>query len=241
MPTPDPNYLLQKAGIDLPLIGLYDTADPEGFKPLVGPSKGKWACIFMFYNNWLKGKSLHLTPDNNGCGGVGTYLFGLTVRSRKDYIDFLQGDEGLKANPEAMGEWMDEKPPYMPANKNMIIGPLKEDHFEELKTITFLINPDQLSLLVTGAYYNQGPNEPARVKVPFASGCGLMGPFFEDLEKPQAIIGATDIAMRKYLPPDIIAFTVTKPMYEELCALDEKSFLNKPFWKDVVKKRSREE
>jgi hypothetical protein len=46
-----------------------------------------------------------------------------------------------------------------------------------------------------------------------------------------------DIAMRRYLPPDIIAFTVTKPMYEELCRLDKNSFLSKPFWKDLQKAR----
>jgi hypothetical protein len=50
------------------------------------------------------------------------------------------------------------------------------------------------------------------------------------LSIPQAIIGATDIAMRRYLPPDTLAFTVTRPMFEQLCALDEQSFLHKPFW-----------
>jgi hypothetical protein len=62
-------------------------------------------------------------------------------------------------------------------------------------------------------------------------------PLFEDLTVPQAIIGATDIAMRRYLPPHILAFTVTKPMYERLCALDERSFLYKQFWGDLRKAR----
>lgn len=54
---------------------------------------------------------------------------------------------------------------------------------------------------------------------------------------PQAIIGATDIAMRQHLPPDILAFTVTKPMFEQLCALDTRSFLHKPFWRNLRKAR----
>ena len=53
----------------------------------------------------------------------------------------------------------------------------------------------------------------------------------------QAIVGATDIAMRQYLAPELIAFTVTKPMFEQLCALDETSFLYKRFWQDLRKAR----
>ena len=37
--------------------------------------------------------------------------------------------------------------------------------------------------------------------------------------------------MRQHLPPDVLAFTVTRPLYEQLCALDDRSFLHKAFWK----------
>jgi len=59
----------------------------------------------------------------------------------------------------------------------------------------------------------------------------------EDVNIPQAIIGTTDIAMRQFLPPDILAFTVTKPMFKQLCELDDKSFLYKPFWRNLRKAR----
>jgi hypothetical protein len=61
-----------------------------------------------------------------------------------------------------------------------------------------------------------------------------------DLSKPQAVIGATDIAMRQHLPPDILAFTVTLSMFEQLCSLDEKSFLCKPFLRNLQKARSKQ-
>jgi hypothetical protein len=60
---------------------------------------------------------------------------------------------------------------------------------------------------------------------------------FEDLSLPQAVIGATDIAMRQWLDPDILAFTVTVPLFGQLCALDERSFLYKPFLKNLWKAR----
>jgi hypothetical protein len=232
-------YLVEKAGIKLPILGLYDTPDPSAFEPLVRPVEGRWACVFMFYQHWLKGESLHLTKENYGCGGAGTYMFGVKTQSRQDSINFLYAEEGLKASGELMGQWIDQAPTYTPKHANIIIGPMREDLYEYLKTVTLFINPDQLSLLVTGAYYRQGPPDPPLVTAPFASGCGLLGPIFNDMEASQAMIGTTDIAMRKFLPPDILGFTVTKRMYEQLCLLDESSFLDKPFWRDVVGARKR--
>jgi len=139
-----PALLIEKAGLTLPAIGLYDAPDASAFEPLVRPAEGRWACVYM---------------------------------------------------------------------------------------------PDQLSLFITAAYYYQGRPTPPRVTAPFASGCGQLGPLFEDLEQPQAMLSATDIAMRKYLPSDILAFTVTRPMYEQFCTLDEKSFLGKPFWRELKKAR----
>lgn len=234
-----PDYLLEKAGIDYPVIGVYDTPDPAPFEPLVKPAQGKWACLFMFFNSWQQGKSLHLTPDNHGCGGLGTYLFGIQTRDRGEYIDFLHGEEGLKASQGLTGEWIDHSTPYHPQHDHIVIGPLQGECYDQLKSVTFFINPDQLSLLVTGAHYFHSPSAPVSVSAPFASGCGLMAAAFEDMNRPGALIGATDIAMRKYLPHDVLAFTVTRPMYEELCNLDEDSFLDKPFWKKVQEKRAR--
>jgi hypothetical protein len=88
-----------------------------------------------------------------------------------------------------------------------------------------------------GAQYNSSPGDPLPVVAPFGSGCMELVSLFEDLRIPQAIIGATDIAMRQFLPPHILAFTVTTPMFEQLCELDEKSFLYKPFWKNLRKAR----
>ncbi len=51
--------------------------------------------------------------------------------------------------------------------------------------------------------------------------------------EPRAMVGATDIAMRKYLPQNTFAFTVTKPMFEQLCGFDGNSFLHQSFWNDL--------
>ena len=93
------------------------------------------------------------------------------------------------------------------------------------------MNPSQLSLLITGCEYHNASVDAPSVMASFGSGCGQLAALLGDLDVPKAMIGATDIAMRQHLPPSILALTVTKPMFQQLCELDETSFLHKSFWK----------
>jgi len=237
MTQPDPAYLISRIGLTIPLIGFYDAPDTSPFEPLIKPEPGKRACIFAFYRQWLQGKSLHITKEISGCRGAGHWVFNKVTWSREDFVKFLADDEGLKASHALMNKWLDYNQPYRQEYPNILIGPLREDQYTYLKTITFFVNPDQLSALMLGAQYNSAPSDPPPVIAPFGSGCMELVPLFQDFNIPQAIIGATDIAMRQYLPPNILALTVTKPMFKQLCALDEQSFLYKPFWKRLRKAR----
>jgi hypothetical protein len=227
---PDPTSLLTIAGIETPAIGFYDAPDPYPFEPLVRPPSGERACIFGFYAQWLQDQSLHITKNRSGCRGAGYWLCGVETLSRRDFVEFLVDDEGLKASHELMNRWLDHRRPYQQENPHILIGPLRDGQYEHLKTVTFLVNPDQLGLLLLGAQYHSDPEDPPPVSARFGSGCMQLVTLFEDLDIPQACIGATDIAMRHYLPPDILAFTVTKSLFERLCALDERSFLYRRFW-----------
>ena len=237
MQQPNPTNLIKQIGLIVPLVGFYDAPDVLPFEPLIRPKPSKRACVFAFYSQLLRGKTLHITEDNAGCGGACHWLFNQETRSREDFIDFLVDEEGLKASHELMDKWLDHNKPYKPDNPNILIGPMKEGQYKYLKTVTFYVNPDQLSALMLGAHYNNAPGDPQAVIAPFGSGCMELLPLFEDLNIPQAMIGATDIAMRQHLPPDILAFTVTKPMFQQLCELHEHSFLYKPFWSNLRKAR----
>jgi len=239
--TYDTNRLLERLRIRLPLIGFYDSPDILGFGTVVEPDSGRHVCVFEFFRDWLLGKTLRITRDNFGCGGAGTALCGVNTRSRQDYVSFLVDGEGLKENHDIMGEWIDKRKTYHQKNPNILIGPLVDCKKEYLKTVTFFVNPDQLSALVIGAHYRHRPGEPPPVLATFGSGCMQLITPFDDLSAPMASIGSTDIAMRSYLPSDIMAFTVTVPMYEQLISLDENSFLNKPFLKNLWKARGYKE
>ena len=231
---PDPAILRKKLDIKLPLIGFYDAPDPAIFKPLVTPKEND--CIFSFYKNWLRGETLHSTRESYGCGGAGSCLWRIQARPRKEFIKFLVDDEGLKVSGKLMERFIDSTTSYRAENAHIFIGPLKEEGWPYIKTITFLVNPDQLSALMIGAQYHSAPEDPPPVIAPFGSGCREFIPF-KDFNMPQASIGATDIAMRQHLPPDILALTVTKPMLSRLCKLDERSFLYKPFLQRLQKAR----
>jgi hypothetical protein len=232
---PDPSRLLGALELTRPLVGFYDAPDPAPFTPLVEPVRGaaRGACVFDFFRRWEGGETLHLTRDNYGCGGAGRALCEAATRSRDDFIDFLWREEGLRASRELMAAWVDHSPVYVMRHDHILIGPLRPEQFRHLRTVTFWVNPDQLSILQQGAYHGHAWGEPPAVIVPFGSGCMELVVTFDDLTRPQAAIGATDIAMRDQLPRDLLAFTVTVPMFERLCALDDDSFLHKGFLRDL--------
>ena len=237
---PDPSNLITQIELRVPLLGVYDSPDTRGFEPLVAPEPGKHMCIFCFYENWLKGESLLITKDNFGCAGAGNCLCNVQTRTKEDLVKFLKDGEGLKATHEIMNKWVDKRKPYEQEHPYLIMGPLKEDKYDLLKTVSFFVNPDQLASLIIGANYRSVPGDVPAVIAPFGAGCMELLPLFDDLHVPQAMIGATDIAMRQHLPADILLFTVTKPMFEQLCDLGQESFLFKPFLKNLKKARAKD-
>lgn len=226
---PDADKLLQISGITTPLIGFYDVPDKKPFEPFIEPKH----CLFSAYTNWHEGKSVLVSKEQFKCPGAGYWLCEVASMPRDKFVNFLTKKEGLKSSMDIMNKWLDNQKTYQQIHPFIVIGPLKKDQYEYLRTVTFFVNPDQLSLLMTGAEYHNAGIDHRQIIAKFGSGCSQLAALFDNFESPKAIIGATDMAMRQYLPPDILALTVTKPMFEQLCGLDENSFLFKPFWKKL--------
>lgn len=231
------SYLIKQIDLHTPLVGVYDAPEHTDFGETEFPPVGRHACFFSFYKMWLQGRTLKLSNKHYGCGGCGTWLFGEKTRSRQEYIEFLADDEGLKADHELMADWFDHMKPNKTDHGFLFLGPLNDKHYQYLKTVTFFVNPDQLSVMMIAAQYFHRSGEPEPVLAPFGSGCQQILTHFGDQKEPRAIIGATDIAMRKFLPKEILAFSVNVPMYEHLGKIDENSFLSKPFLKGLKKAR----
>ncbi len=243
---PNPDKLLEISGIKIPLIGFYDVSDPEPFRPFAKTER----CFFSGYEHWLKGESICISENEAGCQGGGYWVGGVPPAwvvkfgepgddALEKFAKGLNQREGFKSSDELMHQWLKNQKPYIIQNGNVIMGPVKDDQYKFIKTVTFYVNPDQLSLLLIGAEYNNASVNESPISAPFGSGCGQMAAVLGDLESdvPKAVIGGTDIAMRGNLPPDILAFTVNKPMFRQLCELDENSFLYKHFWRNLKKAR----
>jgi hypothetical protein len=234
---PNPADLLSVAGITNPLIGFYDTPEIDAFGPFIEANQ----CIYSCYQGWMRGESICLSEDslkNLQCPGAGYWSCNVASAPREQVAQHLAMEQGLKASTDLMCEWLEVHPPYQKEHAYVVIGPLQKDSYEYLKTITFFANPDQLSLLITGAEYLNASNDYHPVSAVYGSGCGQLAAVFGDLDFPAATIGGTDIAMRAFMPGSILAFTVTKPMFEQLCALDENSFLHKSFWRNLRQARA---
>ncbi len=236
---PDPSFLLEKLNVTLPLTGLYDAPDPAAFAPLVEPRPGakRGECVFSHFRDWQEGKTVHLTSDNFGCGGAGGSLCGVQRDDRADFIHFLAIDEGLKASEELMGRWLDARVNFAPAQGHVLVGPLKADQYEHLKTVTLLgqARPARRARRSPPSTATRPATREPTI-AGFSSGCGQLVNF-ADLDVPQAQIGSTDIAMRQWLPADIMAFTVTRPLFEQFCLFAEGSYLTKPFLTRLRKAR----
>lgn len=232
---PDPTNLLEIAGIRTPLVGFYDVPDPKPFEPFCTPRR----CIFACYENWAEGESICISEGNCSCRGGGYWIGGAEFATRDDFAKGLNEREGFKSSHELMKQWLDNQKPYKIEHGYVVIGPLRDEHYDYLRTITFFVDPDQLSLLLLGTEYHNASVNIHPTFSAFGSGCGQLAALFGNLDPdiPKALIGATDIAMREHLPPNILALTVNKPMYEQLCELDENSFPYKPFWKRLRKAR----
>lgn len=232
---PDPSAILARLSIDEPLVGFYDATNPTPFEPLVTP--GSRQCVFASFEAWRQGKTLHLTREKHGCGGG--HLFGIAGRSRQEMVEFLCDEEGLRADHELMNLWLDSAKSYRPAHEHLLIGPLQPDQYEYLRTVTFYVNPDQLAVLCMGATYYSRPSDLPPVLAPFGSSCMQLITLFDDLEAPQAVIGTTDHSVRKYLEPWMLAFTVTRTMFEHLCRWgdDPRSSLHSAFTDGLLRAR----
>lgn len=232
---PDASNILERLSIAEPLIGFYDAPDPAPFMPLAVPRPHQ--CVFASVHKWRQGKTLHLTRAKHGCGGG--HLFGTEETPRAEMVEFLCNKEGLRATPELMELWLDSAKSYRPVHDHLLLGPLCPSRYEYLRTVTFYVNADQLAVLCMGATYYSRPDDIEPVLSRFGSGCMQLITLFDDLEAPQAIIGSTDHSLRKYLEPWMIAFTVTRPMFELLCrwADDPRSSLHSEFTDSLLRAR----
>jgi hypothetical protein len=157
--------------------------------------------------------------------------------------DFQQGERYVKS-PEDTMRFVESLPIRDIPAKFVIVKPLDKVHpdHEEIKNVTFFVDPDELSALVTLA--NHARPEAENVIIPWAAGCQVLGIFAYrelELEHPRGLVGMMDISARKHvratLGENAVSFTAPWPLFQEMEKNVDGSFLGRETWKSLLRSK----
>lgn len=236
--------------LDTPIVGLYDTDPSDDFEPIIH-AKGR-ACCFAYYPRWLKGETLVVTRagededfanPQSGCPGLQAH-FGFRRGYPPWMANFLTDGkngapmgEGLKASPALAQEFLDAIVHAEPTGDHVLMGPLNLEKWDAVRSVTVFADPDRFSALMTlAALWSADSDE---IAAPFSSGCGMMWEVFGNFDKDRAVIGCTDIAMRKYIPPQIMSLSVSPQRFERMVDFPDDAFLMRSWWNDLMDHREK--
>ncbi len=154
--------------------------------------------------------------------------------------DFLQG-ERYKKTPELTDQFVNELPMSEVPTRYVVMKPLSlvDPERDKPVSVSFLVNPDQLSALVILANYDRPGQE--NVAIPYAAACQVIGILsYKEAtsEQQRCLVGMTDISARKNLKAQGMAdkLTVTIP-FRRLCEMESQvpgSFFERETWKRVI-------
>ena len=119
----------------------------------------------------------------------------------------------------------------------VVFKPLAQVNEKDAPALAILLaNPDQLSALMVLANYNRADSD--SVIAPFGAGCQSILFGFAEAERdhPRAVIGFTDISVRKLVDKDTLSLTVPWKMFLDMEANVEGSFLHKSQWLDLAER-----
>jgi uncharacterized protein (DUF169 family) len=159
---------------------------------------------------------------------------------RKELVEnFLKG-ERLKKSPDLVLDFLKALPAIDVPARYVVFKPLQDvAEGENVVTVVFVANPDQLSALVTLANYDRPGVE--NVVMPMGAGCHQIGIYASAearKEKPRAVIGLTDISARKnvraILGRDVFTFALPYQRFVEMEANVEGSFLLRDVWRSLA-------
>ena len=158
--------------------------------------------------------------------------------------DFLHGERYLK-DPETTRRFVEALPIRDIPAGFVVVKPLDQTdpEREDVKSVTFFVDPDRLSALVILANYARPDAE--NVIVPWAAGCQVLGIYaYRELERerPRGLIGLTDISARKNvrstLGEHVLSFTAPWPLFQEMEGNVKGSFLERETWRALRKRPS---
>ena len=194
------------------------------------PANKPWTCMFSFMNVIADGRPVCFSAQNTGCDGAACYL-GFKTPS-KTAGRFLAEKEGFKKDADLGQSFYDNIEAHAPESEFVVWETVESAGDQpEIEVVNLWVDALSLAGLVTLANYDRPDND--NVKIPFASGCQSIWtiPYKEKhAEAPVGIVGCMDPAVRRYLPPDVVSFSVTARRFVEMTDNLSGSFLEQHGW-----------
>jgi uncharacterized protein (DUF169 family) len=208
-------------------------------------AEGRWGCVAAMLTAAAKGRQVVFGRSTYGCqgGGVGLGFGNMYPEIPGGFDYFLStGKEGFregeayKKTPELVKTFEAALPITNIPEQYVVFKPLTDvdTGTEQPRVVVFYANPDQLSALVVLANYGRPGLD--NVIIPFGAGCHTtcLIPWGEaGKERPQAVVGMTDISARPVIDADLLSFSVPVGMFKEMEDNVAGSFLDKPAWQKV--------
>ncbi len=153
--------------------------------------------------------------------------------------DFLHGERYLK-DSAVTRRFLNTLPMRDIPSEYVVLKPLgfADAEHDDIKSVTFFVDSDQLSALVILANYLEPELE--NVSIPWAAACQVIGIFGYrelDREHPRALIGLTDISARLNtrvsLGADVLSFTIPWPLFLKMDQNVDGSFFERRTWHEL--------
>jgi uncharacterized protein (DUF169 family) len=151
-----------------------------------------------------------------------------------------EGERFLKS-PAIVKKFLENLPVYDAKDRYIVMKPVQEvEDGEDVKSIVFVANADQIAALSTLANYGTGNIRGGIIVAAGAAGCQAMGvcTYAEgESSLPRAVIGLTDLSARRAVRPalgkDVLTFSVPFKFYQEMEGNVPGSFLGLDLWKEL--------
>ncbi|MCK9579814.1 MAG: DUF169 domain-containing protein [Methanoregula sp.] len=151
-----------------------------------------------------------------------------------------EGERFLKS-PAIVQKFLANLPVYDAEDRYIVMKPVHEvEDGEDVRSIVFVANADQVSALSILANYATGNIRDGIIVAAGAAGCQAMGvcTYAEgETDHPRAVVGLTDLSARKAVRPtmgkDVLTFSIPPALYREMEANVPGSFLELDLWKEL--------
>jgi uncharacterized protein (DUF169 family) len=230
---------------ELPIVFYY--TDKETEKEPNTSQEDLDRCIICNLNTVREGNRLVYSASTPGCPGGKRYS-GFIGKLRPDFEYFLScgipgkvEGERYKKSPELVKKYIENNPPFKAPAKYLIFKRWDKLVKSDMPlAVIFFATPDMLSGLFTLANYDF--SDPNGVIAPMGSGCSsiISYPLAESRsDRPRCVLGMLDVSARKYIPDNMLTFTIPVKRFEEMLGNMDESFLITESWKAVKERIDR--